>query len=170
MYEPLDALEETYVDLERQLADPGVLAEGQRYADVAKRHAELADIVETYRRYRRVVDDLEAAHEMAREATGEDRELMRAEVAELDRRRDQLEERLDKLLLPRDPSDAKDVILEIRAGTGGDEAGLFAADLWRMYERYAERQGWATEVMSVSEQGVGGVKEVTFEVRGLGAY
>ncbi|MDP8961823.1 MAG: peptide chain release factor 1 [Actinomycetota bacterium] len=170
MLERLDALEETYVELERQLADQAVLADGQRYADVAKRHAELAELVEAYRRYRQVVEDLDVAREMAREATGEDRELMRTESAQLDRRRVQLEERLQTLLVPRDPSANKDVIMEIRAGAGGDEAGLFAADLWRMYERYAERQGWYAEVMTLSEQGVGGVKEVTFEVKGRGAY
>ncbi len=170
MFERLEALEAAYDELERQLADPALLADGQRYAHAARRHAELVDIVMAYRSHRRVLEDLEVAHEMAREATGEDRELMRAEVAELERRRAQLEERLKELLLPRDPSDDRHVIVEIRAGAGGDEAGLFAADLWRMYERYAERQGWDAEVMSVSEQGVGGVKEVTFEVKGRGAY
>ncbi len=170
MFERLQGLEATYDELERQLADPALLADGQRYAHAAKRHAELSGIVMAYRSYRQVLEDIEVAHEMAREAAGEDRELMRAEVAELDRRRAQLEERLKELLLPRDPSDDKHVIVEIRAGTGGDEAGLFAADLWRVYERYAERQGWDTEVMSASEQGVGGVKEVIFEVKGRGAY
>ncbi|MFN2555339.1 MAG: peptide chain release factor 1 [Nitriliruptorales bacterium] len=170
MFERLEALEAAYVDLERQLADPALLRDGQRYAQVAKRHADLAEIVATYRSYRQVLDDLEVANEMARDATGEDRELMRAEVAELARRRVDLEGRLHDLLLPRDPSDDRHVIVEIRAGTGGDEAGLFAADLWRMYERYAERRSWDTEVMAVSEQGVGGVKEVTFEVKGRGAY
>ncbi len=170
MFERLEALEATYHDLERQLADPALLADGQRYAETAKRHSELAAIVTAYRAYKQVVADLEVAHEMARDAIGEDRELMRSEVAEFDRRRADLEGRLNELLLPSDPSDEKHVIVEIRAGTGGDEAALFAADLWRMYERYAERQGWVTDVMSVSEQGGGGVKEVIFEVKGRGAY
>jgi peptide chain release factor 1 len=170
MFERLDELERTHRDLEAQLADPEVLSDGQRYTEIAKRHAELAEVVSVFREYRDVLADLGAAHEMGREAVGEDREMMRAEADALAARRDQLTERLKALLVPADPNDAKDVIVEIRAGAGGDEAGLFAAELWRMYERYAERRGWRTEVMSSSEQGIGGVKEVIFEVKGRGAW
>ncbi|HEX2026665.1 MAG TPA: peptide chain release factor 1 [Nitriliruptorales bacterium] len=170
MFQRLDEIESTYRELESQLGDADVLADGQRYTAVAKRHAELGEVVDAYRAYRRVCGDLEAAQEMVREATGQDRELMRAEAAELEGRRDALAGRLRTLLLPRDPNDDRDVIVEIRAGAGGDEAGLFAGELWQMYTSYAERQGWRTDVMALSEQGIGGVKEVIFEVRGEGAY
>ncbi len=166
----LRELEDLHGDLERQMTDPEVLADGQRYTEIAKRHAEVSEIVETYRAHRDVAGDLTAAREMVEESSGDDREMMRAEVEQLEERLGRLEERLRTLLLPADPNDAKDVIVEIRAGAGGDEAGLFAAELWRMYERYAERQGWRTEMMSSSEQGIGGVKEVVFEVAGHGAY
>ncbi|MDP9022148.1 MAG: peptide chain release factor 1 [Actinomycetota bacterium] len=170
MFDRLDEVERTYGELEQQLADPAVLADGQRYVQLAKRHGELSDLVATYREYRQVSGDLQAAREMAREASGDDRELMRAEADELAGRLEALQERLQTLLVPDDPNDAKDVIVEIRAGAGGDEAGLFAGELWDMYARYAESRGWQTEVLSLSEQGIGGAKEVVFEVRGRGAY
>ncbi|MBW3577479.1 MAG: peptide chain release factor 1 [Actinobacteria bacterium] len=170
MFDRLDEMERTYGELEQQLADPAVLADGQRYVQLAKRHGELSDLVATYREYRQVSGDLQAAREMAREASGDDRDLMRAEADELAGRLQPLEERLKTLLVPEDPKDSKDVIVEIRAGTGGDEAGLFAGELWDMYARYAESRGWHTEVLSLSEQGIGGLKEVVFEVRGGGAY
>jgi peptide chain release factor 1 len=166
----LRELEDLHADLERQMTDPEVLADGRRYTEIAKHHAEVSEIVDAYRAHREVAGDLDAAREMAAEASGDDEQLMRAEVGELEGRLERLEQRLRTLLLPSDPNDEKDVIVEIRAGAGGDEAGLFAAELWRMYERYAERQGWATAVLSTSEQGVGGVKEVVFEVAGRGAY
>ena len=170
MFERLEELERTYDDLERQLGDPDIAGDHERYAEIAKRHSDLGEIVATYRRYRTVQGDLDAAKEMAHEAAGDDRELMRAEVAEFEQRRDELRQQLEQLLVPKDPNDDKDVIVEIRAGTGGDEAGLFADELWQMYQRYAERRRWKTEVMSLSEQGIGGIKEVIFEVRGRGAY
>jgi peptide chain release factor 1 len=170
MFDRLAELETTYEELEHQLADPEVLGDGRRYTEIAKRHAELAEIVAAYREYQQVLGDLAAAEEMAAETSGDDRDLMRAEAEQLTSRRERLEERLRTLLLPKDPSDDRDVIVEIRAGAGGDEAGLFAAELWRMYERYAERRGWRTDVMSSNEQGIGGVKEVIFEVKGDGAY
>ena len=170
MFERLDELEETYLELEHQMADPEVLSDGQRYTEIAKRHAELADVVATYRAYREVQGDLEAAREMAGASSGEDRELMQVEAEQLERRLEALERRLKELLLPKDPNDEKDVIVEIRAGTGGDEAALFAGELMDMYRRYAERHGWGTDLMSVSSGDVGGVKEAIFEVRGGGAY
>ncbi len=170
MFERLDELEETYLELERQMADPEVLSDGQRYTEIAKQHAELADVVDTYRAYREVVGDLAAAREMAEESSGEDAEMMQAEAAQLASRRRRLEQHLKELLLPKDPNDKRDVIVEIRSGAGGDEAALFAGELMAMYRRYAERHGWRTELMSVSEGDVGGVKEAIFEVRGDGAY
>ncbi|MBW3561973.1 MAG: peptide chain release factor 1 [Actinobacteria bacterium] len=170
MFERLDELEETYLELERQMADPEVLSDGQRYTEIAMQHAELADVVAAYRAYREVEGDLDAAREMAEASSGEDRELMQVEAEQLGRRLEALERRLKELLLPKDPNDEKDVIVEIRAGTGGDEAALFAGELMDMYRRYAERHGWGTELMSVSSGDVGGVKEAIFEVRGGGAY
>jgi peptide chain release factor 1 len=170
MFERLTEIEKAHGELERQLADPDVLSDGHRYTEIAKRHAELSEIVEAWREYRAVEGDLAAAREMAEEARGEERDLLSAEAEDLEARLSALEERLKALLVPKDPYDDKSVIVEIRAGAGGDEAGLFAADLWRMYDRYAESRGWETEVMSSSEQGIGGVKEVIFEVKGRGAW
>lgn len=170
LIERLDDLEATYVSLEKEMADPDVASDARRYMEVAKRHAELADVIEIYRAWRQIRGDLGAAREMAGEASGEDLDLMRGEAADFQERLHGLEERLKVLLLPADPNDEKDVIVEVRAGAGGDEAGLFAAELWRMYERFAEHRRWQTEVMSSSQQGLGGVKEVIFEVRGRGAW
>ncbi|MGH6887483.1 MAG: PCRF domain-containing protein, partial [Geminicoccales bacterium] len=166
----LSELERTFSELTASLADPEVLSDSSRYKAVSKRRANLEEVVGVYRSYRRVLDDAEAARELVKEATGEDRELLRAEADELSEQAGALEQRLQILLLPRDPLDDKGVMVEIRAGAGGDEAGLFAGQLYRMYSRYAERKGWRAEPMSVSEQGIGGLKEVIFSVRGRGAY
>jgi peptide chain release factor 1 len=166
----LDEIERTYVELTRALGDPAVLADSQRYQETAKRHAELSEVVEVYRAYRQVRGDAEAARELAHEAGGADRELFRREAEDNDHRAAELAQRLKLLVLPRDPLDDKNVIVEIRAGAGGDEAGLFAGELYRMYTRYAERRGWKVEEMSISPQGIGGVKEVIFQVNGRGAY
>jgi peptide chain release factor 1 len=170
VFEQLDQLEARFRDLEAQLADPAVAGDGDRYTSLAKQHAELAETVDAYRRWRTTGDDLEAAEEMAAEADEGDGELLRTEIVELRRLRGELEERLKLLLVPKDPDDDKDVILEVRAAAGGDEAGLFAGELVEMYRRYAERQGWGTRVLSVSEQGIGGVKEAVVEVTGRGAF
>ncbi len=170
MFERLDAIVEAHREVEQQLADPDVIGDGRRYAQLAKRHAELGEVVDVYQAYRRTEADLEVAREMAHDAAGDDRDLMRAEEEELQRRLEALEERLKLLLLPKDPNDEKDVIVEVRAGAGGDEAGLFAGELVEMYRRYAEQRGWKTDVVSVSEQEVGGVKEAIFEVKGEGAW
>jgi peptide chain release factor 1 len=170
MFDRLQQLEDRYEELERQLADPDVVNDGGRYTEVAKEHAALAETVAAHREHREVSADLEAAREMAAEGSGDDAASMRAEAEELERRRDELEERLKYLLLPRDPNDDKDVIVEVRAAAGGDEAGLFAGELRDMYVRFAERRGWRTEVIAESSQGIGGVKESIFEVKGQGAY
>jgi len=170
MFDRIDELVRTHDELTAALADPQVLADPTRYRATAKRQAELSEVVDTYRRYRRLRDDAATARELAGQAGAEDRELFRTEAAESDEQADALAERLKLLLLPRDPLDDKDVIVEIRAGAGGDEAGLFAGELHRMYTRYAERTGWRTEDLSASAQGIGGVKEVTFSVKGDGAW
>jgi len=142
----------------------------KKLAKVEERYEEL-DIVVAYRAYKETAEELEETKTLLTDdADPELRELAEAEVTRLQARMDELEARLRQLLLPKDPRDAKDVIVEIRAGAGGDEAGLFAADLYRMYTRYAERQGWKTELLSAHSTGIGGFKEVVFEVKGRGAF
>jgi peptide chain release factor 1 len=166
----LEELTRTYEELTRDLGDPEVLADSKRYTQAAKRHADLSEVVAVYREYQETRENAAAARELAKESGPEDRELFRAEAEENEQRAAALADRLQLLLLPKDPLDDKNVIVEIRAGAGGDEAGLCAGELFRMYVRYAENRGWKTEVMSTSEQGIGGVKEAIFQVNGRGAY
>ncbi len=170
IFSRLDELERTHAELTRDLADPRVQGDSARYTALAKRYADLSQVVDTYARYRQAKGDAEAARELSREASGDDRELFRAEAEEAEARAEELTRQLQLLLLPKDPLDDKNVIMEIRAGAGGEEAGLFAGELYRMYARFAERSGWKVEEMSASEQGIGGVKEVVFQVTGRGAY
>jgi peptide chain release factor 1 len=170
MFDTLAQLEERFRDLEAQLADPEVASDGQRYTAVAKQHAELVEVVGAYRAWVAADGDRDAALEMLPEADSDEREALEAEIAALTERRAALEAELRLLLVPSDPNDDKDVILEIRAAAGGDEAGLFAGELEAMYLRYAQRQGWRTQVLSESAQGIGGVKEAIVEIAGRGAY
>jgi peptide chain release factor 1 len=170
LFARLDEIERDYEELTASLGDPEIFSEPHRYADVAKRQSDLSGVVDTYRTYRQVTGDAEAARELAREATGDDQSAFRQEADELEARAAGLVDELRVQLLPKDPHDDRNVIVEIRAGAGGDEAGLFAGELYRMYMRFAERQGWKTEQISASEQGIGGVKEVVFQVSGNGAY
>ena len=174
MFDKLDQLEARFLDLEAQLADPDVAGDGQRYMQVAKQHAEIAEVVNTYRAWRDANGNLDAAREMLHEATAEDsaeeRDLLEVEVADLAEERARLEEQLKLLLAPSDPNDEKDVIVEIRAAAGGDEAGLFAGELRDMYLGYAQRQRWTATTLSTSEQGIGGVKEAVLEIVGRNAY
>ncbi|GGI04009.1 peptide chain release factor 1 [Egicoccus halophilus] len=170
MFDKLDQLEARFRDLEAQLADPDVVSDGQRYTVAAKQHAELAEVVAAYRAWRDTGGDVDAALEMLAESEGDDKAMVKAELDELTQRRGELEDRLRLLLVPKDPHDDKDVIVEIRAAAGGDEAGLFAAELRDMYLRYAQRQGWRTNVLSASASGIGGVKEAILEIAGGDAY
>ncbi|HHY46395.1 MAG TPA: peptide chain release factor 1 [Firmicutes bacterium] len=171
MLDKLDAIEERYQELERELSDPAVVMDQERFQRCAKAHAELEEIVTRYRQYKKVVSDLEGAKSMlSGQLDSELRGLAEAEVEELSKKKEELERKLKVLLLPRDPNDEKNVIMEIRAGAGGEEAALFAADLFRMYSRYAERQGWRVELMSSSPTDLGGFKEVIYVVEGRGAY
>jgi peptide chain release factor 1 len=171
MLERLDAVEARYEELTRLMADPAVAQDYERVAEYAKERADLEEIVDVYRDYKGTAEELaETQTLLTDDADPELRELAEAEVAKLQARLDELEIQLHQLLIPKDPRDAKDVIVEIRAGAGGDEAGLFAADLHRMYTRYAERQGWNTELLSANSTGVGGFKEVIFGVHGRGAF
>jgi peptide chain release factor 1 len=167
----LRAVEERYEELTRLMADPEMAQNYEQVAEYAKEQADLEDIVSVYRDYKDTAKELEKTKTLlADDADPELRELAENEVAGLEVRLEGLEAQLRQLLLPKDPRDAKNVIVEIRAGTGGDEAGLFAADLYRMYTRYAERQGWKTDLLSGHSTGVGGFKEVIFEVQGRGAF
>ncbi len=171
MLEKLDQIEARYETLEKQLADPEVASDYQRAAKIAQEQAEIREIVETYRQYKRVQQEMAEAEEMmALEEDPEMRELAEAELKDLKRQSAELEESLKRLLIPKDPRDKKNVIVEIRAAAGGDEAGLFAADLFRMYTRYAERHRWKVEVLSSNRSGIGGYKEIIFMVKGEGAY
>ncbi|MFI0608726.1 MAG: peptide chain release factor 1 [Anaerolineae bacterium] len=169
--EQLKAIEDRYESLLAQLSDPAVTTNGQRLRELSQAQAELQPLVTAARRLRELDRQaLEARGMLGGDSDAELRAMAEAELADLGEERQQLIARMEDLLLPRDPRDAKNVIVEIRAGTGGDEAGLFAADLFRMYQRYAERQGWKLELISSSSTDVGGFKELIFELRGQGAY
>ncbi|UGQ14269.1 peptide chain release factor 1 [Yinghuangia sp. ASG 101] len=164
MFEAMDELLAEHADLERRLADPQVHADQSRARTLGRRYAELSPIVDTYRSWLRTGDDIATARELA----SEDPDFA-AEADEQERRRDELADKLRHLLVPRDPADDKDVILEIKAGEGGDESALFAGDLLRMYLRYAERAGWKTEVIDANESDLGGYKDVSVAVKYKGS-
>ncbi len=171
MFEKLRQIEERYQELSRLLADPQVIRQPAEYARYAKAHAELNQVIQRFDEYKHVLARIsEARHILAGEADREFRELAQAEVEELEARQAALEEELRQLLLPRDPNDDKNVFVEIRAGAGGDEAALFAADLARLYTKHAERQGWRVEIISGHPTGVGGFKEVILFIQGRGAW
>jgi len=163
VFDVIDDLLAEHAQLERQLADPAVHADQAQARRLGRRYAELTPIVETHRQWRRAADDLEAAGELAAYDEG-----FRAELPGLERRRDELAERLSHLLLPRDPDDDRDVIVEVKAGEGGEESALFAGDLLRMYIRYAERRGWRTEILDAVESDLGGYKDVQLAVKSRG--
>jgi len=156
--------------LEARLQDPELARSPADYARVAKELSRLRPLLEAGERYRKVLAELEGAREMLRDEDAEMRAMAQAEHEALGAARERLEAEIRDLLLPEDPNDEKDVILEIRAGTGGDEAALFAGDLFRMYARYAERHGWKLETLSLSETGTGGIKEAVCEVQGDRVY
>ena len=171
MFDKLDAIEDKYEELSRQLGEPELLADQQKYARAAKQHRELEEIAAKYREYKSLERGIRETEEMlSTEEDAEMVELARAELASLAERRDRVQAELKTLLIPKDPNDEKNVILEIRAGTGGDEATLFAAEIMRMYSRYAERQGWRVQVLDVSESGIGGIKEGILLIEGDRVY
>ncbi len=166
----LDQTEARYEDLSRQMADPAVINDPDRYRKTAKAARDLEEVVSKYREWKTVRSNLDQARQMIEEPDEELRAMAADEVARTEPELARLEEELRILLLPKDPNDEKNVILEIRAGTGGDEATLFAAEVFRMYSRYAEAQGWRVELSSMSESGVGGLKEVIALVSGEKVY
>lgn len=167
----LDEIENTYNDLERQLSQPEVFKDRKRYAELARAHSELSGVVASLREYRDTAREAQEAKAMLEEE--QDREMLdflHDSLQAAENRSQELEQEIKLMLLPADPRDEKDVIMEIRAGAGGEEAGLFAADLYRMYTRYADRRGWKTEVLSSSPSELGGFKEIIFSVRGKKAH
>ncbi|MDQ7829350.1 MAG: peptide chain release factor 1 [Armatimonadota bacterium] len=167
----LEALQARYEELTALLADPAILAAPERYQQVAREHASLEATVALYRRWRRLQEEAREARSLAREeADPELRALAIGEAERLEAEARGLEDALRQALLPPDPHAHRDIIVEIRAGAGGEEAALFAGDLFRMYSRYAERRGWQVEVLEASPTGLGGFKEVVFAVKGRGAY
>lgn len=170
MDDRLTAAEERYEVLSRLLADPEINQKPYELQAYAKEIAQLEGLVSLYREYKEVQSQLLEVRAMLRGADPEFRSLVEEEIVSLTHKRARLEEELKTLLLPKDPNDDKNVIMEVRAGTGGDEAALFASELYRMYVRYAERRGWKTEVMTANVTGIGGIKEMVFVVEGKGAY
>jgi peptide chain release factor 1 len=169
-HEKLKSVTARYEDLTRLVSDPSVQADPPTYRTHAKALAEIEPLVEQYARFRQIEAELADARELADAGDAEMKALAAEEIARLEKDLTTLEDGIKVLLIPKDPNDSRNVVLEIRAGTGGDEAALFAADLFRMYSRYAERRGWKVEVMSISETGVGGLKEVVATVEGKLVY
>jgi peptide chain release factor 1 len=167
----LKAVEERYEKLNQLLSDPEVVNDPKKLREYSKEQSDLEETVQTYREYKTVVEQLKDAKAMLEDKLDpEMKELVKDEIAELEEREEQLIERLKILLLPKDPNDEKNVIMEIRGAAGGEEAALFAGDLYRMYTRYAEMQGWKTEVIEAHPTGLGGYKEIIFMINGKGAY
>jgi hypothetical protein len=170
MFDKLATEEQRYEELMRLLGTSAVQAEPAEYRKHAKALAEVEPLIERFREYKALVRDVAETEELAAAGDPDMRDLAREELKSLIARRDDLVGEMKILLIPKDPNDEKNVMLEIRAGTGGDEAGLFAAELFRMYSKYAERQGWRVDVMSSNDTGIGGLKEVIATIEGRGAY
>ena len=169
--EKLDQLDARYQEMTHELSSPAVISDSARFQKLAKQHAELEEIVAKHREYKQIEKDLSGARQMVLESEdAEMRHLAQEEEKQLATRKEQVERELKLLLLPRDPNDDKNILLEIRAGTGGDEAGIFAGELFRMYSRYAESQGWKVEVMESSPSSMGGVKEIIAAIQGNKVY
>ncbi|HEY3231194.1 MAG TPA: peptide chain release factor 1 [Roseiflexaceae bacterium] len=171
MFDKLAAVETRYNELNEQMAQPDVATDHLRMQQIAREQRELEEVVTAFRAYREVERQIDDAQTLLDDgADPELRELAQDELEQLGRRREALDQRIKLLLLPSDPNDSKNVIFEVRQGEGGDESALFAADLFRMYTRYAERRGWKVEVVNANENGIGGFKEIIFEIQGEGAY
>ena len=170
MFDKLDFITEKYDELSKKVSDPDVINNQPVWQKYIKEMGEIEPIVKKYTEYKKAKEDLAEAKEMLEDGDEEMRELAKMEIGDLEETITSAEDELKILLLPKDPNDEKNVILEIRAGTGGEEAALFGADLLRMYTRYAERNRWKTELMDISETGMGGVKEAVMLIKGKGAY
>ncbi|SFV30990.1 peptide chain release factor 1 [Thermoflavifilum thermophilum] len=170
MQDQLEAIKARFEEIRLALTNPEVVADQQRFSQLSREYRQLEKIVTAYEQYRQVLDDIEFRKEVLESGDEEMRALARKELEDLEKRRDELEAKIRQLLIPKDPQDEKNAILEIRAGTGGDEASLFAGDLLRMYLRYAEKKGWKTQILSENPGTVGGYKEVIVRVEGEDVY
>ena len=171
MFEKLAQIEKSYEELTEQISQPEFMSDMTAYARLMKQHRSLGEIVEKYREVRKFQEDLQGARDLAELADDDEmREMADLEIAEIEEKLPTAEDELKFLLIPKDPNDEKNVILEIRAGTGGDEATLFAAEILRMYARYAERQGWKMDVMEASDNGMGGIKDAVAVIEGDNVY
>ena len=172
MRQELEKIEEKFRQLTRSLADPALVSDPQKIRQIAKQRAELEPVVKKFEQYKKVLQDIEGSEDILSDpkADRDLKELAEAELEELEEKKEAIQEELQVLLLPKDPHDEKDVIMEIRAGAGGDEASLFAQDLFRMYSRFAENKGWKNDVLSTSISPIGGFKEIIFNIRGDKVY
>lgn len=170
MLEKLEEVRQRYEELNARMADPELTSNPDEYKEVAKEHAKLGEVVEVYEQYQQVGEELEEARQIFEASEGEMREMARAELEQLEQRHEQLEDEIRELLIPEDPLDKKNILLEIRAGAGGDEAALFAADLFRMYTRYGEQQGWDIDIVDYNETDQGGFKEIIALIEGERVY
>jgi peptide chain release factor 1 len=172
MYDKLDFILEKYEELSLKVSDPDVINDQTVWQKHIRDMSEMEPIVNKYKEYKKTTDELKSTKEMLNEGGMDEelREMAKMELSELEEKQEELSNELRVLLLPKDPNDDKNVILEIRAGTGGEEAGLFGSDLLRMYMRYAERRGWKTEMMDINDTGIGGIKEAVILIKGRGAY
>ena len=168
MFDKLEEVEKKYEELSAKLIDPEVISDGKLYSKYAKEHAEISEVVEKFREYKKTLKEKEDAEILMKDP--EMKELAEVELYDAKEKLPKLEEELKILLIPKDPNDDKNVICEIRAGAGGEEAALFAGTLFRMYSMYAERKRFKLEILNVNETGIGGYKEITFMVSGKGAY
>lgn len=171
MFENIEHIKENYKDLEKKMIDPEVLSDITKLTKITREYNSLKPIVEKYDQIKEAEDTIEENKELINEADDQDMvEMLKEEIKENEKLLDEYNEEMKILLIPKDPNDSRDVIIEIRPGAGGDEAGLFAGDLYRMYHMYADKEGYKTEDVEVSSQGVGGIKDATFMIRGEGAY
>ena len=170
MFEKLKGVEKRFSEIEELLSDPDIINNREAYQKYVREHAELSKVVTVFRTYNQVLDDLDESTELLADGDSDIKDLAREEIASLTQKKESLEEDLKKLLVPKDPNDERNVIIEIRAGTGGEEAALFGGDLFRMYSKYAENRKWKVEVLSHHETGVGGFKEIIAMMHGKGAY
>jgi peptide chain release factor 1 len=170
MFDKLNGVENRFVELEKILSNPEIIKDQEAYQRYIREHAELSDIVAAFRNYKQILENIGESMELLKDGDPEIKDLAREEIELLTDRKEGLELELKQLLLPRDPNVDKNVIIEIRAGTGGEEAALFASDLFRMYSRYAESKNWKLDVLTHHPTGVGGLKEIIASVQGKGAY
>lgn len=171
MLEKLEAINEKYLEIEKEMNDPAVMQDMKHYVKISKDYKDLQPIIEAYKTYKNVLENIDNAKYVLGNEKDEDfKELAKQELSELTEKREKMEEEIRLLLIPSDPQDGKNAILEIRAGTGGDEAGIFAGDLYRMYIKFFEKKGWRTELVDYTEGTAGGYKEVVLNVSGEGVY